>query len=176
MSVEPFVGLTELEKSSISTLSNKLFTLSSIKQATRALLGKDPKEGNLEENTQIATIYWQAIYNVMPDWQLAARKEVSPAQLRQDYVHAHGIGLQALGLLGRTLVTESPENWQQKIIDLKTFDWRKSNPELVKRAMQHGKLSKTSTAIQLTCNALKIYLSIPLTPEEQELEAQMVVS
>lgn len=50
-----------------------------------------------------------------------------------------------------------------------------NNPDLIKRAMQHGKLSKTSTAIQLTCNALKKELSLPLTPEEQELEAQMVV-
>ncbi|ETS32566.1 DNA sulfur modification protein DndB [Photorhabdus temperata] len=176
MSVEPFAGLTELEKSSISKLSNKLFTLSSIKQATRALLGKDPKEGDLEENTHIATLYWQAVYHVMPDWQLAAKKEVSPAQLRQDHVHAHGIGLQALGLLGRSLLAEHPEHWQQKIAELKAFDWRKSNPELSKRAMQHGKLSKTSAAIQLTCNALKHALSLPLTPEEQELEAQMVIS
>ncbi len=114
MSIEPFVGLTELEKSSISTLSNKLFTLSSIKQATRALLGKDPKVGSIEDNTNIAAIYWQAVFQVMPDWQLAARKEVSPAQLRQDYVHAHGIGLQALGLLGRALLTEEPEQWQEK--------------------------------------------------------------
>ncbi|MDB6374027.1 DNA sulfur modification protein DndB [Photorhabdus bodei] len=176
MSVEPFIGLTELEKSSISTLSNKLFTLSSIKQATRALLGRDPKDSDIEESTHIATLYWQTIFQVMPDWQLAAKKEVSPAQLRQEFVHAHGIGLQALGLLGRSLLLEAPEDWQQKITSLKLFDWRKSNPELIKRAMQHGKLSKTNTAIQLTCNALKTALSLPLTPEEQELEAQMVVS
>ncbi|MES1624048.1 DNA sulfur modification protein DndB, partial [Escherichia coli] len=52
MSVEPFVGMTELEKSNISQRSNKLFTLSSIKQATRALLGKDPKKSDFEECTQ----------------------------------------------------------------------------------------------------------------------------
>lgn len=75
MSVEPFVGMTELEKSNISQRSNKLFTLSSIKQATRALLGKDPKKSDFEECTQIATRYWQAIYNVMPDWQLAAKRK-----------------------------------------------------------------------------------------------------
>ncbi|MBB3305412.1 MULTISPECIES: DNA sulfur modification protein DndB [unclassified Enterobacter] len=173
MSVEPFVGLTEMEKSSISKLSNKLFTLSSIKQATRALLGKDPKENDFEEMTQLASLYWQTIFDVMPDWQLAAKKQVSPAQLRQDYVHAHGIGLHALGLLGRSLMTEYPNNWRQKITNLKTFDWRKSNLDLSKRAMQHGKLSKSGTAIQLTCNALKIALLLPLSSEELELEAQM---
>ena len=43
--VKPFIGLTEMEKSNISPKSNKLFTLSSIKQSTRALLSKGPKSG-----------------------------------------------------------------------------------------------------------------------------------
>ncbi|KMJ46473.1 DNA sulfur modification protein DndB [Xenorhabdus khoisanae] len=175
MSVRPFIGLTELEKSSISKLSNKLFTLSSIKQATRALLGTDPKEGDIEENKRLASQYWQAVYDAMPDWKMASNKEVSPAQLRQEYVHAHGIGLHALGLLGRSLLAEYPEQWQEKLAKLKVFDWRKSNPELIKRAMSHGKLSKTTMAIQLTSNALKIALDISLTAEEQQLEAQTVV-
>ncbi|WP_218672517.1 DNA sulfur modification protein DndB, partial [Salmonella enterica] len=84
--------------------------------------------------------------------------------------------LQALGQLGYTLLKDYPEQWPEKIAALKTFNWRRNNPDLIKRAMQHGKLSKTNTAIQLTCNALKTALSIPLTPEEQELEAQMVAS
>jgi len=89
-------------------------------------------------------------------------------------VHAHGIALQALGQLGHCLLANYPEHWPEKIAALKTFNWRRNNPDLIKRAMQHGKLSKTSSAIQLTCNALKTALSIPLTPEEQELETQMV--
>lgn len=176
MNIEPFIGLTEMEKSSISKFSNKLFTLSSIKQATRSLLGKEPKANDVEQCSDLAALYWQAIFQVMPDWQLAAKKEVSPAQLRQEYVHAHGIGLQALGLLGHCLLSEHPDSWQKIICKLREFDWRKSSPELTKRAMQHGKLSKTTASIQLTCNALKIALSLPLSNEEQELEAQMVIS
>ncbi|MDM8752262.1 DNA sulfur modification protein DndB [Morganella morganii] len=174
MSVEPFTGLTELEKSSISVLSNKLFTLSSIKQATRVLLGKQPKKDDIEDSMLIAAAYWKQVYLVMPDWQLAAKKEVSPAHLRQEYVHAHGIGLQALGLLGNTLLRDYPDEWQEKLLGLKTFNWKKSNPELIKRAMLHGKLSKSNTAIQLTCNALKSALLLPLTIEEQEIESQLV--
>ncbi|WP_421506483.1 DNA sulfur modification protein DndB [Erwinia rhapontici] len=172
--VEPFVGLTEMEKSSISSKSSKLFTLSSIKQATRALLGKGSKTGFDDEEKSLAISYWQAIYSVMPDWQMAARKEVSPAQLRQDYLHAHGIGLHALGMMGHSLITECPDTWQQQIAHLKHVDWRKTNPEWLKRAMLHGKLSKSTTAIQLTCNVLKNALSLPLTPEEKQLEAQVV--
>lgn len=105
---------------------------------------------------------------------VSRKKEVSPVQLRQDYVHAHGIGLQALGQLGYTLLTDYPEQWPDKIAALKAFNWRRNNPDLIKRAMQHGKLSKTSTAIQLTCNALKTHSHLSLL-KNQELEAQMVV-
>jgi DNA sulfur modification protein DndB len=79
-------------------------------------------------------------------------------------------------MLGRCLITESPDTWQQKLADLKQVDWRKTNPEWLKRAMLHGKLSKSTTAIQLTCNVLKTALSLPLTPEEKQLEAQVVQS
>ncbi|WP_270666637.1 DNA sulfur modification protein DndB [Aeromonas sp. QDB59] len=171
---EPFVGLTELEKSSISALSNKLFTLSSIKQATRALLGKGPKEGFSDAEANLACSFWQGVYRNMPDWQMASRKEVSPAQLRQEYVHAHGVGLHALGMMGRSLICEHPETWQDDLAQLKNIDWRKTNPEWLRRTMLHGKLSKSTTAIQLTCNALKHALNLSLTPEEKVLEEQVV--
>ena len=105
---------------------------------------------------------------------MASRKEVSPAQLRQEYVHAHGVGLQALGMLGRFLISEHPDTWQTDLGKLKTIDWRKTNPEWIRRTMSHGKLSKSTTALQLTCNALKTSLNLPLTPEEKVLEAQVV--
>lgn len=173
-SIEPFLGLTEMEKSSIAKLSNKLFTLSSIKQATRALLGKGPKDSCNEEETAIASEYWQAVYLNMPDWLMAIKKEVSPAHLRQEYVHAHGVGLHALGLLGRCLISEHPENWREELQKLRTIDWRKTNPEWLRRTMLHGKLSKSTTAIQLTCNGLKKALNLSLTPEEKVLEEQVV--
>ena len=105
---------------------------------------------------------------------MASRKEVSPAQLRQEYVHAHGVGLHALGMMGRSLICEHPETWQDDLAQLKNIDWRKTNPEWLRRTMLHGKLSKSTTAIQLTCNALKQALNLSLTPEEKVLEEQVV--
>ncbi|QQE88558.1 DNA sulfur modification protein DndB [Azotobacter chroococcum] len=171
---EPFTGLTEMEKSNISVLSSKLFTLSSIKQSTRALLGKGGKESYSEAEAELAKQYWQAVYQNMPDWQMAIHKQIPPAQLRQEYVHAHGVGLHALGLLGRSLITERPDSWQKDLTKLRTIDWRKTNPEWLRRTMSHGKISKATTAIQLTCNALKNALSLTLTPEEKALEEQVV--
>jgi DNA sulfur modification protein DndB len=172
--VEPFMGFTEMEKSNISTLSNKLFTLSSIKQATRALLGKSSKDTYTAEETALATEFWQLVYLNMPDWQMAIKKEVSTMQLRQEYLHAHGVGLHAIGLLGRTLLCERPDSWREDLVKLKSINWRKTNPEWMRRTMPHGKLSKTTVAIHLTCNALKQALNIPLSPEDTVLEQQVI--
>lgn len=171
---KPFVGLTEMEKSSISLYSTKLFTLSSIKQATRALLGKGPKDGCSDEETALATEFWQTVHHNMPDWQMAINKEVSPAQLRQEYIHAHGVGLHAIGLLGNCLISEYSGSWQGELKKLKTVDWRKANPEWIQRTMLHGKLSKSRTSIRLTCNALKLHLNLSLSQEERLLEEQVI--
>ncbi|BBB31494.1 DNA sulfur modification protein DndB [Neptunomonas japonica] len=169
----PFKGLTEMEKSSISVVSNKLFTLSSVKQATRAMLGKGLKDGFDTADKEISSLYWRSVYKNMPDWQLAQSKQMTPSQLRQEFVHAHGVGLHALGLLGKALLCESPDQWQQKLEKLKSVDWRKVNPEWIQRSMQHGKLSKSNTSIQLMCNRLKLQLGLKLTPEEKALEEQL---
>lgn len=172
--VEPFIGLTEMEKSNISPKSNKLFTLSSIKQSTRALLGKGVKEGFTDDEKALATSYWQEVTRNLRDWQMVIEKEISPSQLRQEYIHAHGVGLHAIGLLGKHLLCQEPENWKEKLELLSKIDWRKTNSTWIKRSMLHGKLSKSNTCIQLTANALKIELGLPLTPEEKALEKQVV--
>lgn len=173
MTVKPFIGMTEMEKSSISSISNKLFTLSSIKQSTRALLGKTAKEGFSDEDKVLADTFWQAVYDNMPDWQMAHAKAVAPAQLRQEFIHAHGLGLHSLGMMGKHLLNEHPNDWQTMLSKLKKVDWRKTNPNWIARCMVHGKLSKSSAALQLTCNALKQIMGLPLTPEEHEAEKQV---
>ncbi|AMG31165.1 DNA sulfur modification protein DndB [Grimontia hollisae] len=171
--VSPFVGLTEMEKSNLSPKSNKLFTLSSIKQATRTLLSKGTRESYSEEEQTLAIEFWQEVTNNIRDWQMVIAKEVSPAQLRQEYIHSHGVGLHAIGLLGKHLLCQEPTTWKDKLKELSKINWRKTNPEWMKRSMNHGKLSKSTTAIQLTANALKIELGLPLTPEEKTLEKSL---
>ena len=174
--VKPFEGFTEMEKSSISSKSGKLFTLSSLKQANRALLGKGVKDSFTDEEKQLAAEYWQTVFAETPEWQMVINKELSPSQFRQEYVHAHGVGLHALGALGCSLITAQPNDWKETIKQLKNVDWRKSNPVWANRSMLHGKLSKASTNIMLTTNALKQSLSLSLTPEERALENQHIPS
>ncbi len=174
-SVLPFNGFTEMEKSNISSLSGKLFTLSGIKHATRALMAKGPKDKYTDEEKNLATEFWSHVYDNTPDWKIVCKKELSPSQFRQDFIHASGLGLHALGLMGHSLLTEQPNDWQQTIKKLQNIDWRKSNQSLACRCInQQGRLSKATINIQLVANFIKIELGLSLSPEERALEQQVV--
>lgn len=169
----PFKGFTEMEKSNISSSSGKLFTLSGIKQATRTLMGKGPKESYSDDERLLAADFWSTVYSVTPEWEMVCNKELSPSQFRQEYINAHGIGLHALGLLGQGLLTEQPDKWKETLKGLEKTNWRKSNVTFANRCInQQGRLSKATINIQLVANALKTELGIALSPEERAIELQ----
>jgi DNA sulfur modification protein DndB len=171
--IMPFKGFTEMEKSNISLRSGKLFTLSGIKQATRSLMGKGPKDSYTDEELTLASEFWNTVYKYTPEWNMVCNKELSPYQFRQEYIHAHGIGLHALGAMGHTLLTDQPEKWRETLKQLEKIDWRKSNTEFASRCInQQGRLSKATINIQLVANALKTELGLALSPEERALELQ----
>lgn len=170
-----FNGLTELEKSTISNRSTKLFTLSGIKHASRALLrkGNTDKISDLEKNT--AKEFWDVVAEHIPDWKLAHEKKIATADLRQNFVHAHGVALHALGLLGADLLSDHPKDWKRILRKLSEIDWSRSNTKLWEgRAMVHGRISKATSNVILTTNQIKKHLQMPLKPDEAELEKGLV--
>lgn len=169
-----FKLLTDLESSSLSKRSSKLFTLSSIKQASKALLGKGLKNKINEAEMELAAEYWQAVCRNMPSWQQALERRISTAELREQFVHAHGIGLGAMGEAGSDLIRQYPTSWKEKLSALSTIDWSRSNTQLWRgRAMDsNGKLSKTRTNTVLTANVIRHALGVSLGAEEQQIEDQ----
>jgi len=171
-----FKGLTEMEKSTISNRSTKLFTLSGIKHASKALLKKNQKEDVSMEEKMLAKEFWESVSEHIPDWSRARTRSVSTAELRQEYVHAHGVTLHALGIAGAALLTSQPKNWRLKLKALRNIDWARSNTELWEgRAMQHGRISKATMSVQLSANLIKQALGVPLTPEDKAIEAERTV-
>jgi DNA sulfur modification protein DndB len=169
-----FKGLTEMEKSTISNRSTKLFTLSGIKHASRALLRKQARAEVGVEERLLVKEFWEAVAEQIPDWTRARTKEISTAELRQEYVHAHGLGLHALGLVGAELLAQHPKNWKAMLKGLRYVDWLRSNTETWEgRAMTHGRISKASANVQLTANLLKQKLGLTLNEEEQLLEENL---
>ncbi|EAT12950.1 DNA sulfur modification protein DndB [Bermanella marisrubri] len=171
--VDCFKNLTEMEKSSLSNRSSKLFTLSSIKLASRALLKKGPKESVSDKEKELATEFWTEVCENIKDWQDAKSKKVSTADLRQNYVHAHGVTLQALGSAGADLLAQKPKAWRKHLNKLGTIDWSRSNTGIWEgRALMYGKLSKARANVMLTSNLIKQHMGLNLSPESQEYEKQ----
>lgn len=171
--VSIFSRMTELEKSSLSHRSSKLFTLSAIKNASKVLLKKGKNDHVALEEKSLAAEYWREVSQNMPDWLRAKNKDLSTSDLRDNYVHAHGVMLQAMGIVGAELIVRKPSEWKTVLNGLRTIDWSRANGAWEGRAMVHGRISKATVNVQLTANFIKIQLGLPLSVPEEELERKL---
>ena len=171
-----FRDLTEMEKTSISNRSTKLFTLSGIYQGTQTLLRKPEKTTEIsDDESALAIDYWFYVTNNMRDWKLAAEKQVSTYELRRDFVHAHTLILHALGRVGSTLLSTPDVDYREALKKLNKIDWARKNSALWEgRAMVNGRISKSHTCLILTINFLKKELGLSLSHDEREIEEEFL--
>ena len=164
-----FRDLVELEKTSLAPRSRRLFTLSALYHATAELLaGMDDDPQRLAE---LAVSFWETVASCLPEWRSVRLGDLSAGEVRMDYIHTHGVVLQALGRVGNALVRTYPQQWSQKLAALERIDWRRSNgAQWEGRALSGGRVSKAGQNILLTANAIKTQLRFPLTAEEQAVE------
>ncbi len=167
--VPVFVGLTELERSSISNRSLKLFTLSGIYSATRTLLS-GLELPTVEKKIDLAAEFWTTVSGYIPEWQLAKERKASPAELRRDFIHAHTLALSALARVGNQLLAKNSRAWKSKLKKLDSIDWGRGSSHWDGRAMNAGRLSKKTVNVALCANFMKKHLGLRLTAEEQQLE------
>ncbi len=97
-----FRDFTDLEHTSISNRSLKLFTLSSLHQATALLVAKSEDKNITDADRELAVRFWNEVIRHMPDWQRVQSREVASAELRRDYIHAHGVAVQAIAIAARS--------------------------------------------------------------------------
>lgn len=169
--VPVFRDLTEMDKNTISNRSIKLFTLSSIYFATRQLLEKSARSTVSIEEARLAKTFWTSVSENMPDWNLAARREIASAELRKEYIHSHGVVLQALALAGTDLIRAFPARWPSKLRSLQKIDWSRNNRVLWEgRATIGGRVSKATNNVVLTANVIKEKLGLTLSPDQEKLE------
>jgi len=165
-----FTDTIDYEKTSISNRSSKLFTLSSIYRANKTLLGSATLTEDEMRTTAIE--FWNEITSNMKPWQEYLRGKAA-YKLRQETIAVHDISLQAMAILGSTLLTSNSKNWKEKVKTLQQIDWSRDNPEWDQRALFSGRLRKSYSNVVLTSNLLKIKTNIPLTPKEQEYESRI---
>jgi DNA sulfur modification protein DndB len=169
--VPVFRDLTEVDKVTISNRSVRLFTLSSIYFATRQLLRKGPRSAISREEATFAREFWIHVSANMGDWQRAAEKSVASSVLRRQYIHAHGVALQAIAMAGADLVAQDAKGWPRRLAALRSINWARSNRSLWEgRATIGGRLSKATNNVALTANVIREQLGLALGPTDVTLE------
>jgi DNA sulfur modification protein DndB len=166
-----FRDVVEMERSTLSVRSRKLFTLSAIYSATSALVNGLDGDQAFETKRERASEFWEEVAKQFPEWQLVRERKITAGEVRQEYLHSHGIVLQALGKAGHALLRDASTDWKKNLQALRKVDWTRANSKLWEgRAMVGGRVQKAEQNVTLTTNLVKRFLKIPLTPEEQRVE------
>jgi len=165
-----YQDFVELEKTSLSNRAKALFTLSSLNQANQLLAGPNADRfGDATEKTVVA--FWKRVSEVIPDWQSLAQGNVTAGDLRKETVNAHGVMLQAFGLMGSRLIAASPDSWLEPLATLGQIDWSKRNTELWHpRVMGATRMDGSSKSVHLAANVLIQTVGLQLTEREQANE------
>lgn len=169
--VSVFRDMVEKEKTSISNRSTKLFTLSSIHQANQALLRKRTKRSTSSDADLVTAVdFWEAVAATIPEWRLAQQRKVAAAELREDRVHAHGLALHALAVMGAELLHAHPSDWKERIRRLSKIDWSRSNVAAWEgTALVNGRVSKAQVNVTRTSEYLKKVVGLTSVVAEARL-------
>ena len=165
-----FKDLVEMERSTLSERSRKLFTLSAIYTGCSVLLDTD-EYLDVDHASKVCIEFWDEIANHIPEWDLVRSSRMTAGEIRRDFLHSHAIALQAFGMVGRDLLQVDRKNWKKRLAEIGKIDWSKSNANIWEgRALIGGRVSKSSNNVTLTTNFIKHRLGLKLGPEEKRVE------
>lgn len=163
---------TDKERVSLSKNSPKILALNHIFNANLKVLGKTKGDAISDEEEAFLKEFWQVLCDSIVEWNLVLKKELSPRDLRANYILGHGVFVEAIGLLGNYLKSYHETDWKGYIKSLSKIDWSRSNTEdwLDRSFNQNGRIQKTTSTVLLTSNRIKQLLNLPLTEAEKQLE------
>jgi DNA sulfur modification protein DndB len=165
-----FRDIVDMEHSSLATRSRRLFTLSAFYNACADLID-GLATGNLSEDAELARGYWETLAEIIPQWAGVIAGDLTAGEVRQDYLHSHGIALQALGKAGNALLKTHPADWRSRLSAVNRIDWSRRNTATWEgRATNSGRVVKGTNNVILTANVIKQALSLPLDDEQRRLE------
>jgi DNA sulfur modification protein DndB len=170
MKSDIFRDIVDMEKSSLAKRSRKLFTLSAFYNACADLVA-GMATGNLTDDAALARGYWEAVAQHIPAWGRVLAGDMAASEVREGYIHSHGIALQAMGQAGNALLQAYPDDWAERLAALRKIDWSRANARVWEgRALVGGKVIKGNTNLVLTTNVIKEALGLPLDEEQQKIE------
>lgn len=173
----PLKGLVEFERTSLAERSRKLFTLSSLTSATSDLLVSSELK-SVDEAVRLASEFWAVLFESIQEWKAVRLTKMSSGEIRKDFVHSHGVVVQAFGRLGAALLALQGGNKNFRFLsELSKIDFQRANArDWEGRVMVGGRMSKTTNSIVLATTLLKSRLNLELSPEEKRVETAFKAS
>ena len=174
-------GVIEYEKNTASGNSEKVYSLKVLKDFAIQFCGKE-----VQENSQaLLSDYVDQLFEVINipahlnmiginNSFYQKRGDSQAKEYRQEYILPHAVTLKALGLLGKDLITEFPDSWQEKLLvlgDRKIF-YRNSQHWFDRCVNDRDKMVSNQLAVRLTYYKLKDLCGLALAPEEKIEEAE----
>lgn len=168
-------SIIEYEKNTASGNSNKIYSLKTLKDFSLQFNGKEVHE----HSEKLLSSYVTKLFDVIniPAHLLMIELEnghyqkigYSPAkEYREQYSIPHAVMLKALGLLGKALLSNNSDTWEddlERLGDKKIFD-RDSEHWLDRCVNEREKMVSNQLAVRLTYYKLKEIVKLPLSPEE----------
>lgn len=163
---------TDKERVSLSKNSPKIIALSHIFNTNLKLLGKSRGDKISQEDEVFLRKFWLVLCDSIIEWNMVLKRELTPRDLRTNFIVGHAVFIEAVGLVGNYLRKYHDTNWELYVRKLKKIDWSRDNTDdwLGRSFNNNGRIQKTSYTIQLTANKIKQLIGLPLTETEQDLE------
>jgi len=165
---------TDREKVSLSKNSPKIVALNHIFNTNLRLLGVAKGDSITDDDEEFLIEFWNTLTESILEWQQVMNRELTPKELRMNYIVGHGVFLEAIGMVGKELRSNYPNNWKSYISDLQKLDWSRTNVSYWEgRAINNsGRVQKTGHTIKLTAIQIKKLLDLPLSDQEKSIEDQ----
>ena len=169
---EVFKGVVEMERSTITERSSKLFPFSGIYSASKYLINANEIK-KIEPAVKLLGSFWETVGEQFNNWKGVRIGNLSGAEVRRDYINTHVVILQALGIAGRDLMEKYPDIWKKKLKKLKDIDWQKRNKVWDQRVIVNGRVVKNNKSIMLASNVIKKAIGVSLSAKEKAEESKM---
>jgi DNA sulfur modification protein DndB len=176
--VTPFQGMVEKDSISLPVRSAKLFTLASIYDANKELLGEvqDDDPATIQSMVTTAVNYWNEVAKQVPLWMRVKNGDVRAIEFRQENISSHSVVMRALGAIGGDLLKEYAADWQMRLTALGDVNWSKKNRDWENVCIVANSVVSNRQARSATKAYLKNKLGLTLTETESKSIANAAAS
>ncbi len=140
-----FKNTVELERASVPSKSENLFTVSAIYNATVEVLHGMPLAGETDAY-ETAKAFWSKLYEVIPEWSCVQNRTETAADIRSQTVCTQAVTLIALGRMG--CYCYSKRHDFEDLAALTNVNWLRDNPQWQGMLVNDNKVSGTRASTQ----------------------------